>query len=190
MLFVSCLSSKHIIRSWGLQVGTMVTIIATIRTYSLRRWGVTFYVLYVWYETPDVTPCRTSPPMPIVRTCLAQHAWCNTMSSKSKHALGIMCLLFVWVQSRINKSIIIVHSLQKCTLIAVAWTWTIVFRNGEWYGWKPSWSSNFSIRALRAYPVIIEITQTVPCRAIRGNSISVNSTLPPLHIIMYDDLAH
>ena len=26
----------------------------------------------------------------------------------------------------------------------------------------------------------IEIEQTVPCRAIRGNSISVNSTLPPL----------
>ena len=31
----------------------------------------------------------------------------------------------------------------------------------------------------RACP-IIEIRQEVPCRAIRGNSISVNSTLPPL----------
>ena len=31
----------------------------------------------------------------------------------------------------------------------------------------------------RAYP-LIEMRQPVPCRAIRGNSISVNSTLPPL----------
>ena len=28
--------------------------------------------------------------------------------------------------------------------------------------------------------VLIEIRQTVPCRAIRGDSISVNSALPPL----------
>ena len=41
--------------------------------------------------------------------------------------------------------------------------------------------SIFSIRAFRAYP-LIEIRQTVLCRAIRGNSISVNSTLPPLSI--------
>ena len=34
-------------------------------------------------------------------------------------------------------------------------------------------SSNFSIRAFRAHPVV-EIRQTVPCRAIRGNGISVN----------------
>ena len=33
-------------------------------------------------------------------------------------------------------------------------------------------------RAFRAYP-LIEIRQTVPCRAIRGNSVSVNRTLPP-----------
>ena len=25
-------------------------------------------------ETPDVTPCRTSPPMRVVRTCLARNA--------------------------------------------------------------------------------------------------------------------
>ena len=52
------------------------------------------------------------------------------------------------------------------------------FRRGGRYGWKPSSSSNFSIRAFRAYP-LIEIRQTVPHRAIRGNSISVNSSLPP-----------
>ena len=39
-------------------------------------------------------------------------------------------------------------------------------------------SSNVSIQAFRAYP-LIEIGQAVPCRAIRGNGISVNST-PPL----------
>ena len=35
------------------------------------------------------------------------------------------------------------------------------------------------VQASRAYP-LAEIRQTVPCRTIRGNSISVNSTLPPL----------
>ena len=39
-------------------------------------------------------------------------------------------------------------------------------------------SSDLSIRAFRAYP-LIEIRQTVPCRAIRGDSISVICTLPP-----------
>ena len=34
------------------------------RYYSLWRWGVTFHVLDVSHETPDVTPCRTSLPMP------------------------------------------------------------------------------------------------------------------------------
>ena len=51
-------------------------------------------------------------------------------------------------------------------------------RKGGWYGWEPSSSSNLSIRAFRACP-LIEIRRTAPCRAIRGNSISVNSTLPP-----------
>ena len=51
-------------------------------------------------------------------------------------------------------------------------------RKAGWCGWKPSSSSNFSIRACRAYSPI-EIRQTAPCRAIRGDSISFNSTLPP-----------
>ena len=33
--------------------------------------------------------------------------------------------------------------------------------------------------SFRAHP-LVETRQTVPCRAIRGNSISVNSTLHPL----------
>ena len=41
---------------------------------------------------------------------------------------------------------------------------------------KPSSSSNFSIRVVRAHP-LIKIRQTVPCRAIRGSSILVDSTL-------------
>ena len=44
------------------------------------------------------------------------------------------------------------------------------------------WSnSNFSIRAFPAYP-LIGIRQTVPCRAIRADGISVNSTLPPFQV--------
>ena len=39
-------------------------------------------------------------------------------------------------------------------------------------------SSNISIRAFRAY-YLVEIRQTILCRAFRGNSISVNSILPP-----------
>ena len=33
--------------------------------YSLWRWGVTFWMWDVSHETPDVTPCRTSPPLPV-----------------------------------------------------------------------------------------------------------------------------
>ena len=40
-------------------------------------------------------------------------------------------------------------------------------------------SSNCSILIVRAYP-LTEIRRTVPCRAVRGNGISVDSTLPPL----------
>ena len=43
---------------------------------------------------------------------------------------------------------------------------------------NPHRAQNFSIRTFRAYP-LVEIRQTVPCRAIRGDSISVNSTPPP-----------
>ena len=49
---------------------------------------------------------------------------------------------------------------------------------GRWYGWKAWSSTRLWIRAFRAYP-LIEIRQTAPCRAIRGNSISINSILPP-----------
>ena len=42
-------------------------------------------------------------------------------------------------------------------------------------------SSTFPIRAFRAHP-LIEIRKAAPCRAIRGNSISVNSTFPPPYI--------
>ena len=43
------------------------------------------YYMFVWikdvsHEAPDVTPCRTSPPMPVFRTHLERNAWCKTMS--------------------------------------------------------------------------------------------------------------
>ena len=53
-----------------------------------------------------------------------------------------------------------------------------MLRKGGWYRWKPSSSSNCSFRAFRA-DLLIETRQTAPCRAIRGNIISVNSTLLP-----------
>ena len=53
-----------------------------------------------------------------------------------------------------------------------------LFQKGGWYNYRPSSSSNFSIRAFRAYP-LVEIRQTILYRAIRGSSISVSSTLPP-----------
>ena len=63
--------------------------------YSLWGWGVTFHVLDVSHETPDVTPCRTSPPMPFVRTCLARNAWCNTRSHLT--AAGCSSRNMLWV---------------------------------------------------------------------------------------------
>ena len=57
-----------------------ISVRGCIGRYSLWRWGVTFHVLDVSHEAPDVTPSRASPPMPVFRTCLARNAWCNTMS--------------------------------------------------------------------------------------------------------------
>ena len=42
-------------------------------------------------ETPDVTPCRTSPPMPVFCTCLVRNAWCNTMLK-----LGTIQRILAW----------------------------------------------------------------------------------------------
>ena len=47
--------------------------------YSLWRWGLTYLFKHVSHETPDVTPCRASLPMPFVYTRLARNARCNTM---------------------------------------------------------------------------------------------------------------
>ena len=57
--------------------------------------------------------------------------------------------------------------------------WLPSIQKGGCYGWKPSSSSICSILVVRAYP-LIEFRQTAPCRAIRGDGISVNGTLPPL----------
>ena len=52
-------------------------------------------------------------------------------------------------------------------------------RKGGWYAWKPSSNSNLRIPASRAH-LLTAIRQTVRYRAIRGNSISINSILPHL----------
>ena len=55
---------------------------------------------------------------------------------------------------------------------------TPIYRERWWSGWKPSSSSAFSMRYFPAYP-LIETRQTAPCPAIRGDGISVDSTLAP-----------
>ena len=58
-----------------------------------------------------------------------------------------------------------------------------IFRKGGWYRWKPSSSSNFSIRAVRVCSLNV-IRQWIINRAIRANGISVKSTLPPILILL------
>ena len=74
---------------------------------------------------------------------------------------------------------------------AVAYSYV---RKGGGYGWRPSSSSNLSIRAFRAQIYQFELFELslllnsnepfpvehfVPSGAVRGNSISGNRTLPP-----------
>ena len=55
---------------------------------------------------------------------------------------------------------------------------------------SPRRAQVLSVRAFRAYP-LFEVRQIVPCRAVRGNSISVNSTIPPLiGVTFHASLAH
>ena len=69
-----------------------------------------------------------------------------------------------------------------------------VVRKGRWYGWKPSSSSSFSIRAFRSQISQFELFELIlllnldkqfpveqfeASRAIRVSSILVSSTLPP-----------
>ena len=51
-------------------------------------------------------------------------------------------------------------------------------RKGGGCGWKPSSSSNFSARAVRAHP-LVEIKQTVPCRAILRRQYLSQQYPPP-----------
>ena len=48
--------------------------IAARAPHSMWSRGVASQVLDVSHETPDVAPCRISPPMPFCRTCLARNA--------------------------------------------------------------------------------------------------------------------
>ena len=69
--------------------------------YSLWRRGVTYLFKDVSHETPDVTPRRTSLPMPFVRTCLARNTRGNTMSHLTA-AGSIMPLLHAWKVSNMR----------------------------------------------------------------------------------------
>ena len=55
-----------------------------------------------------------------------------------------------------------------------AWQYNTMCRRGGRYGWK---SKLFEL-------ILLLKLDTVPCRAIRGNCISVNSTLPPLNVAL------
>ena len=55
-------------------------------------------------------------------------------------------------------------------------SWAI-FRQGGWYSWKPSSSSNVSIRAFRAYPTF-EIRQTAPIEQFEATVSSPPPNLP------------
>ena len=60
---------------------------------------------------------------------------------------------------------------------SASWRLRYVRKRG-WYGWKPSSSSNLSIRVVQAY-CLIEIRQAIIYRAIRADSISIDSIIPP-----------
>ena len=78
----------------------------------------------------------------------------------------------VWAYGISN--IISYHAINRwCSSLLV-----VIISEGGMIRLEPSLSSNFSIRSFRAYP-LIEIRQTVPYRAIRADSISINSILPP-----------
>ena len=70
-----------------------------------RTQAVLFWHPAIWmrnlHETPDVTPCRTSPPMPVFRSRLARNAWCNTISQLT--AAGCIWHPAIW-RRRLRRS--------------------------------------------------------------------------------------
>ena len=87
--------------------------------------------------------------------------------------------LSIYIYTHICKHIYIYRERERdpsgCTS---RWASTSRVPKGGWYGWKPSSSSNFSIRAFQVFS-LIELRQTVPCRAVRADSISINRIIPP-----------
>ena len=141
---------------------------------------------------------RTIFCMPRIRTCQLCNPrahnipsfLCVTYATVLEHCLCMYVCMYVYIYIYIHCILYISLSLYLCVYIYI-YTRTSScrhhvynsrhpdIRKGGWYGWKPSSSSNLSIRVFRAYP-LIEIRQTGPRRAIRGNGISVSSTLPLL----------
>ena len=143
-----------------------------------------------WTFVSCRAPCRTSP----------RRVYCPSYTYICTCCLSLYCTQRLWnleynnqvrrlsmgnfpedLSQRILVGIVLVGRLG--VLFMSAWAILLWFisslrradRKGGWHGWEPSSRSNCSIRAYR----LIEIRYTVPCRAIRGNSISVNGTLPP-----------
>ena len=93
-------------------------------------------------------------------------------ADQGRTATSIIAITIILTTSILTTSIITITIILTTTITIII---TIIAR----YGWKTSSSSNFSARAFRVGP-LMTIRQTAPCRGIRGNGISVNSTLPPL----------
>ena len=93
-------------------------------TYPLWRWGVTFHGLDVSHATPDVTPCRTSPPTPFFRMHLARNARCNTVSHlAAAGCIGLLLLLLCTITWLLPLWVLCLLLL----LILFAWWW--------WWWW-------------------------------------------------------
>ena len=97
--------------------------------------------------------------------------------------------IYIYIYTHISLACLLAHSLAQLHAPLR------VFRQGGRYGWKPSSSSNLSIRAFRAQVPQFELFELVlflkldkqlpveqfeASRTIRGSSISVSSTLPLL----------
>ena len=70
------------------------------------------------------------------------------------------------------------RSAPRSPCLSVEWEGRDAVQKGGWHAWKPSSSANLSIRAFRAVP-LVDTRQAILYRAVRGNSISIGSILPP-----------
>ena len=119
--------------------------------------------------------CSIRLELPFSVTSL--YEWSSTTPHASKAPLQSSCKGFTiisttYVSNKHNKHII------ACLAPVV----TCLFQPKLWH--VGCWNHRqTTLWNLRTYP-LVELRQTVPCQAIRGNSISVNGTLPPSSICL------